>query len=154
MYCDILFRYIMIFADLSSPWLVIAPALIAGSIGLISAALSYRAGSRSLTVSAAIAERGMDHERDLLVVGRRMDAIETAWKVLFELEQSKGVGDAARDALVRAVVWLPSDVRHDLLQAILEAEDGVVAGNVLTRARQGLLSISKTKEEARVDRHG
>src|SRR5580704_6307292 len=110
----------MILAEATSPWLVVGPALIAGAIGLIAAFLSYRSAHVSLKYSAIAERERQIHEDDTLILERRLNAIETIWQALFEMERSSQLPDTTRDEVVRAVVWLPESAGQQVLRLVAD----------------------------------
>lgn len=141
----------MLTAEATSPWLVLGPAFIAGAIGLIAALLSYRSARLSLSYSAAADRERKNHEYDLLVLERRLNAIETIWQALFEMERSQHLSDAARDEMVRVVVWLPDTASKRVLSVIAEFDEHGSLEGVVEPLRKLLLSLTKTKEGDELD---
>jgi hypothetical protein len=137
----------MLLAEATSPWLVIGPALIAGTIGLIAAALSYRSAQLSLSHSAEADRDRQNHEYDLLVLERRLNAIEIIWQALFEMERSQRFSDSARDEVVRAVVWLPEVAGQQVLKVVADFNNRDPLRSGIESLREILLSLTKTKEE-------
>src|SRR4051812_4350526 len=103
----------------TSVWLVIGPALIAGTIGLASALLSYVASQRALARSLQDAREGRAHQRDLLIWERRLGAVESIWQQMFDLQQLNDISADVRAELVRAVVWLPEVTGREVLALLL-----------------------------------
>lgn len=133
----------------TSPWLAIGPALIAGGIGLTSAGLSYYSAKRTLTYNATAEQARRDHERDLLILDRRLIAIETIWQSLFDLERDQQLSEQVRSDVIRAIVWLPGDAGNKVLEAVLafEGEKSPDGNPHLSVAREILLGLTGSKEE-------
>ena len=84
---------------------------------------------------------------DLLVVNRRLDAIEQLWQCLFKIEQSNTLTAQMREEIVRSVVWLPDDTGKSVLQAVLTYESDQPAATSLQSVRELLLAHTRTEEE-------
>src|SRR4051794_6662701 len=110
----------------ASVWLAIGPALIAGGIGLTSAFLSFASAQRTLAHGELVATATRSHEQDLLILNRRLSAIETIWQSLFEMERLDIISDRTRLDLIRTVVWLPSEVRQKILNVVVEFDNGAL----------------------------
>jgi hypothetical protein len=130
----------------TSVWLVVGPALVAGGIGLVSAALSFISSQRSLAHGSEVEEAAHRHQLDLLVLNRRLSAIESIWQCLFEIERTKQLSDALRGEVIRAVVWLPDTAGETVLKAVLSIEEGSKKV-AIQEVRELLLALTKTTEE-------
>jgi len=128
-------------------WLVLGPALIAGGIGLASAALSFISSQRSLSHTSAAEQASRHHQLDLLVLNRRLDAIEQLWQCLFEIERTRTLSDRIRGEVVRSLVWLPDETGKSVLQAVLKYKSEQPTPASLQRVRELLLTYTKTTED-------
>lgn len=128
-------------------WLVLGPALIAGGIGLVSAALSFVSAQRSMSHTSVVEQASRRHQLDLLVLNRRFDAIEQLWQCLFEIERTKTLSDRLRDEVVRSVVWLPDETGKSVLQAVLKYKNDQPTQASLQSVRELLLTYTKTTED-------
>lgn len=64
----------------------IGSGIIAGSIGVVSAVLSYRMAQRQAERDAIENERNRSHQELQIALPRRLAAAEVVWKCLFKLE--------------------------------------------------------------------
>jgi hypothetical protein len=99
-------------------WIVVAPALIAGAVGLLSALLSYLAARRALEHTAQESSERRVSERSLHVWQRHLDAIETLWLTIYEFERAGALSDASRTTAIRSVFWLPEEASREVLTAL------------------------------------
>jgi hypothetical protein len=129
----------------TSAWLAIGPALIAGSIGLTSAVLSFVAAQRSLARAQQDAREQRDHQRRLLVWKRQLDAVETVWLLVFELEASGRMDETAQQKMMKSIVWLPDDAGRDVLALVnhYSAQPNGPHVDALKRARTTLLAVRR-----------
>lgn len=135
----------------TSAWIAIGPALIAGGIGLASALLSFLSARRSVQLSHEDARENRRHQLDLLVWQHRLAAVESVWELMFELEHSGRMSDAARDRLIAAVVWLPEETGRKVLELVVafridpEGEHGPGLEDV----RRALLAVADATSDLR-----
>lgn len=124
-------------------WLVLGPALIAGFIGLASALLSFLSARRALDRTREESRDNRAHQRNLLVWGRRLDAIENVWQNMFEVERADTLTADSRVELVRAVVWLPDEIGRTVLALVLaydRAASAEAKSDALAGLREALLN--------------
>lgn len=130
----------------------IAPAIIAGSIGLVSAGLSYAMAQRQLSRNEREADAGRAHALALLVMTRRLESIEVVWLQLFRLEQGKRIGDDI-DTYIRASVWLPTLVRDRAINVLRGFESTAKSSPDLARELSMLRSELATVGDVNVLRN-
>lgn len=103
-------------------------AIVGGGIGLASAILSYRMAQQQLNRQAEESSRTRDHEALLLSRTKRLEAIETLWKHLYDLERGLKYNDENIDSFVRAVMWLPEVARGQSLRILKQHLEGNARG--------------------------
>ena len=75
----------------------IGAAVIAGLIGIISSAISYRVAHRQLESQLEENNRNRRHQILLAIVTKRQQAIEDIWQILFAMERHAALDDKDLD---------------------------------------------------------
>jgi hypothetical protein len=99
---------------------VIVPPLVAGGVGLAAAFLSYRMAERQLQRQAIENRENRSHQAFLLLSGKRFDASESIWHLLFTMEGGASLSDQQIDSYIRGVMWLPESSRERCLAVLRE----------------------------------
>jgi hypothetical protein len=133
-----------------SIWLVVGPTFIAGSVGVLSAWMSYMSAQRALAHATDTSAHRRRHERALQALSRRLDAIETIWLAIYQLERTGELDESSRATVVQAVVWLPEQASRQVLNALIDnradptsqAERIIQARSVLQRLNSEMVNPS------------
>lgn len=131
----------------NSIWVVIGPALIAGTIGLVSALLSFSSSRATLRRSSEDSAAERAHQRAMLVFDRRLLAIEAIWQRIFEIERTGKLGDEAQIEIVRAVVWLPDEAKREVLTAVKGQQEERDMTKAFQQVRKTLEALTEKYEE-------
>lgn len=118
--------------------------VIAGSIGTISAILTYRMARGQSERQVLENDKNRRHQLRQLAMPRRLDASQVVWRLLFKIEQERKLSPQDLDAFIAAQMWLPQDLRTDclgVLQALHDPRPDVPADGI-AKCRAGLVSLT------------
>jgi len=131
----------------------IGAAVIAGLIGIISSAISYRVAHRQLESQLEENNRNRRHQILLAIVTKRQQAIEDIWQILFAMERHAALDDKDLDMYIRSLMWLPSDLRNSCLEflgkhkAYLASHQGALFPLAeISALRQDLITVANSVE--------
>ncbi|GGR94126.1 hypothetical protein Snoj_55300 [Streptomyces nojiriensis] len=128
----------------------LGPAIVTGCVGLAAALLSFLIARISLKSQLEQNRDIRSHEELMLLVPHRIQAIETLWLQLYEIERGVTLEDARLAQIISAAMWLPPLLRdqfidllvvkiHDRPEIILQDEDFLAL-------REGLLAAAHVSE--------
>nr|VFJ64450.1 MAG: hypothetical protein BECKDK2373C_GA0170839_11189 [Candidatus Kentron sp. DK] len=69
----------------------LALGLIAGSIGALSAVLSYRMAQKHAEREAIENDKARRHQEMQIAIPKRLEAAETVWRILFKIEHGEDI---------------------------------------------------------------
>lgn len=101
-------------------------ALLGSITSLVSVIVSGAIALFTIRHAAAESRLRRVQEFALAVLPRRLDAIQTSWALLFDLESGKAIDPARANSFVEASVWLPEKIRSGLTE-LLANPDAVTA---------------------------
>lgn len=119
--------------------LSIWPAIITGGVGIVAALTSTLLAFYSIKQTTIDKRDSRAHSLAEQILPRRLDAYETVWARLFELEHSGSLSDQAADQLVAVSVWLPENLRNNLL-GLAVSHTTAIDKNQLSEVRHLLLA--------------
>lgn len=122
---------------------VVASAVVAGSVGLAAAILSFIVALATMRGARRDSERAQHLQYALSLVPRRLDAFERAWNLLFTLEARGQLTDNEIEAIVGTTLWMPPILRDELLHLL--SRDSTPPGEIL-RVRAILIAASGAHE--------
>lgn len=115
----------------------LVPTIIAALVALISATLSAAIALYTIRRSSIDRLESRTQEFALLLLPKRLAAYESLWRALILIEQQNAIDPRAADELVSSSIWLPSQLRNDLLAMVL---DDLVDQQKVRKVRSGLLA--------------
>jgi hypothetical protein len=83
---------------------------------LVSVLASFVVAIFSLWTGTRDKKVAREHEFALSLLPRRLDAFETAWRALYELEQDGEVSETDLNLLIAGSLWLPEEVRDSTVR--------------------------------------
>src|SRR5690242_3105670 len=60
------------------------------------------------------------HRYTLEILPRRLDALESTWRMIFELEAGVSLSQDRIDQLIQTSIWLPSHIRDSLITLLID----------------------------------
>jgi hypothetical protein len=86
----------------------------------------------------------------MLLVPRRLQAIETLWLQLYEIERGVPLEDARLAQIISAAMWMPPSLRDKFIDLIVASihdhSNWVVRGEDFLALREGLLSAAHVSD--------
>jgi hypothetical protein len=95
-------------------------AAIGGSIGLVSALLSFLALRAQMRMTASEKEKDRDYQVLLTTMPKLLQALEEVWALLYSMQMSGHMTDEQIQRYIAATLWLPRDLRGISLGLIKE----------------------------------
>jgi len=77
----------------------------------------------SLRQAHAESNSQRSHEFLLTILPRQLDALESAWRMIFELESGMTLDQEHINLIVEASIWLPRDLRNEIISLITHPEE-------------------------------
>ncbi|MFF1338115.1 hypothetical protein ACFVYT_09410 [Streptomyces sp. NPDC058290] len=126
------------------------PAIIAGTVGLVSATLSFALARISLNRSHEENREQRAHSEFLLLIVRRIDAIEKLWVELYEIEKGVELGDVRIKEIIAALMWLPAELRDKFTKILVvnlrKGSNFDISTSGFLDLREGLLQAARVAE--------
>ena len=98
----------------------LGPAIVAGSVGLIAALLSFAIAVLSLRQVRQDSRETRAQTESLALIPRRLTAIETLWLELYEIERGQTVDESVIRRIIPAIMWLPPTIRDQFTKLLLD----------------------------------
>lgn len=129
----------------------LGPAIVTGCVGVISTILSFLVARLSLKASQEQSQNSRSHEELMLLVPRRIEAIETLWIELYEIERGAKWEDSRLARIISATMWLPPPLRDQFTELLIDRiRDGqnsekphAIESSIFLKLREGLLEAAQ-----------
>jgi hypothetical protein len=122
-------------------------SIVTGLTGLMSVLATGFIAFVTLRRSSSAADRQHSQEFLLAVLPRRLDAIESIWRTLFQLESGAELTQELTDQVVRASIWLPGDLRRELI-GLMVRPDAITSAEISSLRKQLEMSSGATQIDA------
>ncbi|NUK57931.1 hypothetical protein [Streptomyces lunaelactis] len=128
----------------------LGPAIVTGCVGLAAALLSFLIARLSLKSQQQQNRDMRAHEELMLLVPRRLQAIETLWLQLYEIERGVPLEDARLAQIISAAMWLPPPLRDQftnlLVAKVYDRPEAIVEDEDFLTLREGLLAAAHVSQ--------
>lgn len=114
--------------------------MIAAVTSLVSVLISGTVAILTVRHAASESKRRRVQEFALAVMPRRLESIQMAWLLLFELEASREVPRARADRFIESSIWLPRELRSRLIEVL--TRPSILTDEVSGSLRAGLEAAS------------
>lgn len=128
----------------------VAPALVAGGVGLLSALLSYLMARYQIRQLQEEQQANRTFQLRTTSLGRRHDSLEAVWGLLWSLEEAGALTELEVAELVRCSVWLPTSIRDMAIGVVSKASrsEAVVPQEIAEIRRSIVSAVSALEDSA------